>query len=299
MLDGMPLLVMKKCNFLLIGAVLLTLVGLSAFVSTPFHVVRASSRGSYPTTQAFDDTINSNWTGYVMDTSTRQDLQPITAVTGTFTVPNVSLSDKLIAVWVGIGGVHGTHLLQTGVARGTDSKGHADSYAWYEMYAGDQTDRKQLPVKVFNVNPGDSMLAQITYDQDSNQWYVTINDQTTGNSFAQPFSFQPDQTTAEWILEKTATLDKTPNFGTIQFTSSQWGMSGTSAWIDLFDDNYASLLQTKYAATFQDIHLCPSLAQPNVGNYRLQRVLPEAVAGTSATQENNDFNIVYDDQRCY
>lgn len=265
---------------------------------TPPHALRAYSQESHLTTQVFDDTINSNWTGYIMDTSTRQDLQPITAITGTFTVPNVSLSDKMIAVWVGIGGVHGANFLQTGIARGTDSNGNADSYAWYEMYAGNRNDPKQLPFKVFNVNPGDSMLAQITYDQSSDQWDVTINDQTTGSSFDQPFSFQPDQTTAEWILEKTAVLDKMPNFGTIQFTSSQWGISGNSTWIDIFDNNYANLLQTKYAATLQDIHLCPSLTQPSVGNYRLQRVLPEATAGSSALQENNDFNIISNDQRC-
>ena len=62
---------------------------------------------------------SNNWSGYFADTTGKR--QSVLEAQGHFSVPNQSTSSTLTGTWVGIGGVNGGNLAQTGVARGEDS----------------------------------------------------------------------------------------------------------------------------------------------------------------------------------
>ena len=144
---------------------------------------------------------SSNWCGYVAQWS------QITYAQGTFNVRSVT-SGGYDATWIGIGGFNGNgHLAQCGVDM-------VRMQAWYEYFPS-------APVYMFNVSQGDIIGAVVNRTSDGT-WVCCVWDQNNGRSFTWGAQFDPDQTTADWIVECPAghTIGK---FGTVNFQAqSVW-----------------------------------------------------------------------------
>ena len=151
-------------------------------------------------TKSITQETDTNWCGYIVQSSNIQ------GVSGEF---NAAPSQNgVVATWTGIGGVNGTgNLAQTGI----DQKYMA---AWTEIYPA--------PAQYwFYVNDGDQIISKVLYDSDTGNWYLLIADLTTGYYYHNEFSFNPDQTTAEWIVER-ATNSNIGTFDTVNFSSAYW-----------------------------------------------------------------------------
>lgn len=110
--------------------------------------------------------------------------------------------------WVGVGGADGPNLIQTGVDM-------VHKTAWYEMLPA-------AAVNVFLINDGDSMYADVALNTQNGKWYINITDMTTGQYYANYFSYQPDRNTSEWIVETNGGTGSQPNFRPIRFTNAHW-----------------------------------------------------------------------------
>ncbi len=159
---------------------------------------------------SYDATTDYNWAGYVSDTSSTGNT--VNASSADFNVSRASGTDT--ASWVGIGGFNGGNLAQTGV---DDSQ----LESWYEFYPSP-------PVFLYRVNSGDSMYGTVSLDSDTGNWYVDIQDFTTNQYYANEFSFNPDQTTADWIVE-VQTNGPVSRFSPVNFSQATWGDQNNSS----------------------------------------------------------------------
>ncbi len=177
-----------------------------------------------------------NWAGYVSDTSSTGNT--VNSSSADFNVSSTSGTDT--ATWVGIGGYNGGNLAQTGV----DDTQRA---SWYEFYPNP-------PVFLYYVNPGDSMYGTVSLDSDTGNWYVDIQDFTTNQYYANEFSFNPDQTTADWIVEVQQN-GPVPNFSSANFSQAVWGdQNNSNLPLTSSDGNPTSVtLQSPVGGT-----VCPS-----------------------------------------
>ena len=151
-------------------------------------------------TKSTTQTSSSNWSGYIAQSSNIQ------GVAGEFNVaPSQNGEDS---TWTGIGGVNGTgNLAQTGIDQSLMA-------AWTEIFPA--------PAQFwFYVNNGDQIVSNVLYDSDTGYWFLLIGDLTTGDGYYNEYSFNPDQTTAEWIVERVGNAD-IGTFNTVNFGSSYW-----------------------------------------------------------------------------
>src|SRR5437773_487975 len=121
-------------------------------------------------TAAISSSTSSNWSGYSAGGG------GYTSVTGTWTVPNVSLTTVgADATWVGIGGVDTRDLIQAGT-QASVSGGEVAYDAWIEMLPA--------PSKTISlgVNPGDSVTVSIT-QKSALDWTIALKNNTTGGRF--------------------------------------------------------------------------------------------------------------------
>jgi hypothetical protein len=153
-----------------------------------------------------------NWAGYAATAGT------FTAVSGTWTVPNVSAGSTPAAdaTWVGIGGVSSTDLIQAGTDA-TVQGGQVSYSAWVEtLPQASQT----VPL---SVSAGDSVSVSITQQPDGT-WQILIRDATTGQSYQKNVTYSSSRSSAEWVEESPAAgrrvLLRLDNFGTVTFTSA-------------------------------------------------------------------------------
>lgn len=180
------------------------------------------------------------WAGYVAYTGEKEFF--VNGASGEFTVPNLPSGGNEIAPWIGIGGFQGdTHILQTGVAVGTGDRAYQQ--AWYQLYPNP-------PVFLYDVNPGDTMFASVALDSDTGAWDVLIEDSTTNQYFDDEFNFNPNQNSAEWIIE-VPNNTIIPEFDTVSFTNA--------TWID--QQNETQTLTSQKADLYQD-----SLNRPEAGS---------------------------------
>jgi len=153
-----------------------------------------------------------NWSGYAATGGT------FTAVSGTWTVPNVSAGSApaVDATWVGIGGVTSTDLIQAGT-QATVQSGQVSYSAWVEMLPQAS---QNVPL---NVSAGDSVSVSITQQQDGT-WQILIRDATTGDSYQKSVSYSSSRSSAEWVEEAPAAgrrvLLPLDNFGTVTFSGA-------------------------------------------------------------------------------
>ncbi len=153
-----------------------------------------------------------NWAGYAATGGT------FTAVSGTWTVPNVSAGRTAAAdaTWVGIGGVSATDLIQAGTDA-TVQAGRVVYTAWVELLP-----QASQPVPLV-VSAGDTVSVAIT-QQSGDTWQILIRDTTTGQSYQKRVTYASSRSSAEWIEEAPAVRRRTllplDNFGTVAFTNA-------------------------------------------------------------------------------
>jgi hypothetical protein len=132
---------------------------------------------------------STNWSGFI-DTGTT-----FSGVEGQWTVPMVSSTggDEYSASWIGIDGVSGSTLIQTGTEQDVVG-GSTDYYAWVELLPVSQD-----PIEA-TVLPGDEMEAEID-ETSANVWAITVVDVTQSWEFSNPFDYDTPGLSAEWIQE--------------------------------------------------------------------------------------------------
>jgi hypothetical protein len=159
-----------------------------------------------------------NWAGYVSTGGA------FTSVSGTWVIPSVASNPNLTgdATWVGIGGVSGNDLVQVGTQALT-GPGSTTYQAWYETLPS-----FSQPISMV-VNPGDSVTASIS-QYASNQWTISLRDNTSGQSFQTVLPYNSTMSSAEWIEEMPSQAGGAfiplDNFGVIQFSGGSTVKNG-------------------------------------------------------------------------
>lgn len=183
---------------------------------TPTPLPTSSPAGITPQTLT-----NLNWGGYVATSNISKPEPAVTGVSGSWTVPTVSVSasDVFSSVWIGIGGFFDTTLIQCGTEQ--DSLAGQTAYsAWYELLPA-----VSVTINTITVSPGDSITATINLvDANTNQWQISINDLTTSQRFQSTFTYDSAKSSADWIVERpdvNGRLGSLADFGTVTISSCQ------------------------------------------------------------------------------
>ncbi len=180
------------------------------------------------------DQADLNWAGYSV-ASNFSDPQPVvTGVWGSWVVPQVQISqnDTFSAVWVGIGGIFGHTLIQTGTEQ--DCVGGTVSYsAWYELLPSDS-----VTITSINVSPGDEINASITLmNSVENLWSIYLADLSTGQSFSHNFLYGSSRLSAEWVVERPDVnndISEIANFGNVTMSDCMATMNGKAQALGYF-----------------------------------------------------------------
>lgn len=157
------------------------------------------------------------WAGYVV-TSSFNDNQEITSISGSWLVPevNVSNGNGYSSAWIGIGGQQDKTLIQIGTEHNVIN-GVAKYNAWYEMLP-----EYAIKIENFNVNPGDQVTASLKLvNCDLNEWNLQLLDVTTGQLFNRNFIYNSTRSSGEWVLERATVNGQISNladYGSIRFT---------------------------------------------------------------------------------
>jgi Peptidase A4 family len=234
--------------------IILTLVAFTALL--PLNLGAYAFVADKPMQRVFDDA-SLNWAGYYVKGT------GIGFANATWTVPSVvNTVSGYSSAWVGIGGVNGNGLIQTGTEQdcstsaatagevkfhgpviqdkpttggGKGGSGGSTTcnpvyYAWWETYP---TNAEQK-ITTMTISPGDKMNAVLTQTTPG-VWTISLYDLTHFQSFSTTVTFNPDQTTAESIIERPALctgqhckLTNLADFQTINFQESVSGITATS-----------------------------------------------------------------------
>ena len=194
--------------FLLISTVIA--IAVSAHESPQFIVDSGSSIDK-----------SSNWAGYVTSGGT------YTSISGSWLIPQISspTANTADSSWIGIGGVTSRDLIQTGTQAVINAAGQISYQAWYELLP-----RGSVPIS-FSINPGDSITASITQQQ-NDQWSISLRDNTNGQNFQTTVTYSSSLSSAEWIEEMLSarrgrSFVPLDNFATVQFSDASTVKNGT------------------------------------------------------------------------
>jgi hypothetical protein len=178
--------------------------------------------------------VSLDWGGYVVFSDFANPQPVVVGVSGSWTVPTVTVSqqDKFSAAWIGIGGQVDETLIQTGTEHDSID-GNIIYSAWYELLPNDS-----IEIPTINVYPGDRITASIRLlDSTTSEWSIEIDDVTQGEGFKQSFLYDSSRLSAEWIVERPTvnnTLSTLAEFGSITFTDSSLTMSTNAGTISDF-----------------------------------------------------------------
>src|SRR5438067_2005184 len=139
---------------------------------------------------------STNWSGYAATGG-----QAYTAVTGTWTVPQLSQTGTagVGATWVGIGGVSSRDLIQAGTQDVAVGSGQSQYQAWIELLPAAS---QQVPLAVA---PGDSVTVSITEQgAGTGVWQIAFKNNTSGQTYQTTVQYTSSQSSAEWIEEAPA-----------------------------------------------------------------------------------------------
>ena len=190
------------------------------------------------TRQAPSYTPSSNWSGYVVSSSS-----VITQTSGRFTVPTLDCSttpNASEAAWVGLGGVlQSDDLLQTGVISQCSGGVQTENPAWWEEFP----QYYAVGFASMTVSPGDQIEASV-YQQGDGSWVTKVDDLTTGVSGVSvmvggtvDFGTRLDSNPDSWYVE--------------EGTGSGFGFAGasTAEWVveDFSDCSSGSCLPVPFA----------------------------------------------------
>lgn len=139
------------------------------------------------------DQADLKWAGYAVAYNFSDPKPVITAVSGSWIVPQVKIShnDTFSAIWVGIGGTFGHTLIQAGTEQ--DSINGITYYsAWYEILPFDA-----VTITTMEISPGDTITTSINLISSAlNMWSIELNDLSTGQSFNQDFFYDSSRLSA-------------------------------------------------------------------------------------------------------
>ncbi len=154
--------------------------------------------------------VSNNWAGYIATGGS------FTSVSGSWVVPQVNATrTSADATWIGIGGMTHNDLIQTGTQAIVNNNGRISYQAWYEMLPADS---HKIPL---SINPGDSITASIV-QQSTNQWIISLRDDTTGQNYQTTVNYVSSLSSAEWIEEmpvRGRSFIPLDNFGSVQFSA--------------------------------------------------------------------------------
>jgi peptidase A4-like protein len=201
---------------------------------------------------------SNNWSGYNQGTLEKGGVQ-FHSVDGTWVVPTATQhapgEAEFSASWVGIGGgcvdagctITDSTLIQAGTSQDVDASGHAAYSAWWEIIPAPST-----TIVNFAVSAGNVIHVNITETTPA-IWSITVQNQTTGQTFAMTTPYTSTYSTAEWIEETpvvidssgTVTIGPMPTLSTVNFDHSLTngkapGLSASEE-IQLVDSNRAPL----------------------------------------------------------
>jgi hypothetical protein len=162
-----------------------------------------------------------DWGGYVVVSSLPNPQPVVIGVSGSWIVPQVTISQKdaFSSVWIGIGGYTDETLIQIGTAHNSIN-GSAVYSVWYELLP-----QYSDTITAMDVAPGDKITASINLvDTAKNEWSVEIVDATKGQRFSQNFFYNSSRLSAEWIVEKPTVnnvLSSLADFGSVTITDAK------------------------------------------------------------------------------
>ena len=186
--------------------------------------------------------VSSDWAGYTVSASNLLPQPTVDAVSGSWTVPKVALSDfdSFSSVWIGIGGALDTTLIQVGSEQDSLS-GQAVYNIWYEALPGGAVNIQNI-----TISPGDKLSASITLVNGTTRtWQIGIADDTTGACFTQNcheqnLTYDSSRLTADWIVERPTVNNQVAplaNFGTVTFTNLSTQIGGKTGTPNTFSEN--------------------------------------------------------------
>ncbi len=220
------LLMSCSCLFVTVEAVTYTTSGGDVQVSSSSGHKTSHQTRPHIRTEAKQSNSNNmastNWSGYAAATNlTNPEPGSVTFVSGSWTVPTVqNCNESYSAIWVGIDGFSENSSTVEQLGTGQDVvNGVAQYYAWYEMYPGNSE-----VIENFNVYPGDSITASVTYSKKNGNFTLYIANKTRGTSHTVVQSLKSaTMTSAEWVVEAPYSNFILPlaNFGTVSFTNCQ------------------------------------------------------------------------------
>ena len=147
--------------------------------------------------------VSLDWAGYAVSTDNLLPQPTVDAVSGSWTVPKVAISDSdsFSSTWIGIGGALDSTLIQIGSEQ--DARlGQAVYSIWYEALPGNA-----VTIQNITISPGDQLSASITLvNATARSWQIGIADDTTGACFTQNCSeqnltYNSSRLTADWIVK--------------------------------------------------------------------------------------------------
>ncbi len=202
-----------------VWAISIVVIAILAFASLTYYYSSYLYSPVLGQPQQPTDQADLNWAGYSVATSFSDPKPVVTEVSGSWIVPEVSLSenDTFSAVWIGIGGFFGHSLIQTGTEQ--DCLDGAVYYsAWFELLPADA-----VTIATMDVSPGDIITASISLSIPAkNMWVVYISDLSSGQEFRQDFFYDSSQLSAEWIVERPDVndgLSAIADFGTVELSN--------------------------------------------------------------------------------
>jgi Peptidase A4 family len=131
-----------------------------------------------------------NWAGYTATGGT------FTAVSATWSVPEFAPGSPAgaDAIWVGVGGVRGSDLIQAGTQETVSGRGTTEYQAWVETLP-----QASQPVPLA-VNAGDSVSVSLQ-EQADGAWLIAFVNNTSGKSFQLTVPYGSSRSSAEWVVE--------------------------------------------------------------------------------------------------
>jgi hypothetical protein len=165
-----------------------------------------------------------NWAGYTVTGGT------YTAVSATWNIPEFAPDSPsgADAIWVGIGGVHGTDLIQAGTQETVSGRGSTEYQAWVETLP-QPSHPVPLPIRA-----GDSV--SITLQQQSgDDWLVSFANNSSGKSYQQTIRYRSSRSSAEWVVEapsaRRGRILPLDTFGSVSFTQASTVKDGQTVTV--------------------------------------------------------------------
>jgi hypothetical protein len=154
-----------------------------------------------------------NWAGYTATGGS------FTEVNATWSVPRFApdSSSGADAIWVGIGGVRGTDLIQAGTQETVSGRGSTNYSAWVETLP------QPSQVVPLVISAGDSVTVSLQ-EQASDNWLVMFVNNTNGKSYQLNIPYASSRSSAEWVVEapsaRRGRILPLDAFGSVRFTQA-------------------------------------------------------------------------------